>query len=257
MPALAGLLAPATGSTPLAAPCGAGPAVEIDGVAYPTSVSGTLARRPGRAAAAGDRLRRLRERVPCRSRRASIGCVRCRRPAFVAESAALVRDGAAATPPAVHPRAVAGRPVGRPPIGGSPSAPARRRCSWCRRTSTRAGPPRWPAAAARGAGGRVAAGVRGAGRRGRRGDAAVHAGPPVPGRARRRGGVRAPGRWPRLARRCRRGGAGCTGRPALAAQPSGGLRSVRRRRLVDRGAADGAGGGARRRGAVPRCCWPR
>jgi len=105
IPALAGLLKPAAAGTPIAAPCGTGPAVEIDGVSYPTSVSGTLADvRAGRALpvtvcddfvsdvvqlAAGEH--RLRT-VPSK--------------AFVADSAALVRDGAAATPPAVHPRAV-------------------------------------------------------------------------------------------------------------------------------------------------------
>jgi arabinofuranan 3-O-arabinosyltransferase len=50
IPALAGLLKPAAASTPIAAPCGSGPTVEIDGVAYPTSVAGTLADvRAGRA----------------------------------------------------------------------------------------------------------------------------------------------------------------------------------------------------------------
>lgn len=105
IPALAGLLKPAAAGTRVAAPCGSGPAVEIDGVAYPTSVSGTLADvRAGRSLpvtvcddfvsdvvqlAAGEH--RLRT-VPSK--------------AFVADSAALVRDGAAATPPAVHPRGV-------------------------------------------------------------------------------------------------------------------------------------------------------
>ncbi|MEU4158932.1 alpha-(1-_3)-arabinofuranosyltransferase family protein [Actinoplanes sp. NPDC026670] len=42
VPGLTGLLTPASGSTPLAAACGTGPAVEIGGVTYPTSVSGTL-----------------------------------------------------------------------------------------------------------------------------------------------------------------------------------------------------------------------
>jgi arabinofuranan 3-O-arabinosyltransferase len=104
-PALADLLTPASGRTPLAAPCGAGPAVEIDGVSYKTAVAGTLSDvREGRALrvivcddfvresvqlAAGDH--RLRT-VPSA--------------AFLAESATLVSDGAAAGPPAVRQRAV-------------------------------------------------------------------------------------------------------------------------------------------------------
>ncbi|SDT58651.1 alpha-(1-_3)-arabinofuranosyltransferase domain-containing protein [Actinoplanes derwentensis] len=42
VPALARVLTPATDRTPLAVPCGTGPAVEIGGVTYPTSVTGTL-----------------------------------------------------------------------------------------------------------------------------------------------------------------------------------------------------------------------
>jgi arabinofuranan 3-O-arabinosyltransferase len=50
VPTLDDLLRPATASTPVAVPCGRGPTVELDGVAYPTSVSGTLADvREGRA----------------------------------------------------------------------------------------------------------------------------------------------------------------------------------------------------------------
>nr|WP_221375421.1 alpha-(1->3)-arabinofuranosyltransferase [Actinoplanes polyasparticus] len=49
-PALSGLMPPATDGTPLLARCGSGPGVEIDGVAYPTSVAGTLGDvRAGRA----------------------------------------------------------------------------------------------------------------------------------------------------------------------------------------------------------------
>ncbi|GAB3536860.1 alpha-(1-_3)-arabinofuranosyltransferase domain-containing protein [Phytohabitans suffuscus] len=43
VPALAGLSRPAAPDTPVTAACGAGPEVELDGVAYPTSVAGTLA----------------------------------------------------------------------------------------------------------------------------------------------------------------------------------------------------------------------
>ncbi|MBG0567950.1 alpha-(1-_3)-arabinofuranosyltransferase domain-containing protein [Actinoplanes aureus] len=105
VPGLAGLLTPPSDSTPIAAPCGAGPAVEIDGDSYPTSVSGTLADiRAGRPLpvtvcddfasdfvqlAAGDHHLRT---VPSAS--------------FVADSAALVRDRAPATPPAVARRDV-------------------------------------------------------------------------------------------------------------------------------------------------------
>ncbi|MDQ7904057.1 alpha-(1-_3)-arabinofuranosyltransferase family protein [Phytohabitans sp. ZYX-F-186] len=50
VPALAALLRPAAPDTPVTAACGSGPAVELDGVAYPTAVSGTLADvREGRA----------------------------------------------------------------------------------------------------------------------------------------------------------------------------------------------------------------
>ena len=62
VPALADLLTRGTASA-LAAPCGSGPTVSLDGVSYPTSVSGTVADvRAGRSAA-GDGMRRLRDRV--------------------------------------------------------------------------------------------------------------------------------------------------------------------------------------------------
>jgi arabinofuranan 3-O-arabinosyltransferase len=105
VPELAGLLAPATGNTPLAAPCGTGPAVEIDGVTYPTSVSGTLAE-----VRAGSPLPvTICDDFASEAVQLAAGEHRLRTvpsAAFVADSAALVRDGAAATPPAVGPRAV-------------------------------------------------------------------------------------------------------------------------------------------------------
>jgi arabinofuranan 3-O-arabinosyltransferase len=104
-PALTGLLTPAAGTTPLAAPCGTGPRVEIDGVAYPTSVTGTLADiragRPLPVAVCDDF---VREAVPLTAGEHRLRTVPSA--AFVAESATLVRDGAAAGPPAVRPRAV-------------------------------------------------------------------------------------------------------------------------------------------------------
>jgi arabinofuranan 3-O-arabinosyltransferase len=104
-PALAGLLTPATDSTPVAAACGAGPRVEIDGVSYPTSVSGTLgdvrAGRPLRVGVCDDFARDV---VPLAAGEHRLRTVPSA--AFVADSAALVRDGAAATPPAVRQRAV-------------------------------------------------------------------------------------------------------------------------------------------------------
>lgn len=43
IPALGGLLRPLAGDTPVSVPCGAGPAVELDGLRYDTAVAGTLA----------------------------------------------------------------------------------------------------------------------------------------------------------------------------------------------------------------------
>ncbi len=104
-PALGGLLTPADGTTKVAAPCGAGPTVEIDGVGYETSVSGTLADvRAGRPLPATVCDDFVSEAVPL-----TAGEHRLRTApsaAFLAESAALVRDGAGTAPPAVRPRAV-------------------------------------------------------------------------------------------------------------------------------------------------------
>ncbi|MET8151925.1 alpha-(1-_3)-arabinofuranosyltransferase family protein [Actinoplanes sp. NPDC049668] len=105
VPALGALLTPATGSTPLAAPCGTGPTVWIDGVDYPTSVSGTLADvRAGHALPV-----KVCDDFASESVQLAAGEHRLRTvpsAAFVVESATLVRDGAGAGPPAVHDRAV-------------------------------------------------------------------------------------------------------------------------------------------------------
>jgi arabinofuranan 3-O-arabinosyltransferase len=101
VPALDGLLRPAGPDTEVRAACGSGPTVEIDGVAYPTSVTGTLADvREGRSLpvvicddfsegrvelAAGEH--RLRT-TPSAS--------------FVVDSAALTPRGVAAPPAAVQ-----------------------------------------------------------------------------------------------------------------------------------------------------------
>ncbi|MCA2212028.1 alpha-(1-_3)-arabinofuranosyltransferase domain-containing protein [Jidongwangia harbinensis] len=106
VPALRGRLAPAAGGTPLAAPCGTGPGVVIDGVDYPTSVSGTLADvragRPLRVRVCDDFARESVQLAAGEHRLRTVPSA-----GFVMESAALVRDGAAATPPAVRPRPVA------------------------------------------------------------------------------------------------------------------------------------------------------
>ncbi|HET6531894.1 MAG TPA: alpha-(1-_3)-arabinofuranosyltransferase, partial [Actinoplanes sp.] len=105
LPALTGLLTPATGATRVAAPCGTGPAVEIDGVAYPTSVAGTLAEvRAGRALPVTVCDDFVAESVPLTAGEHRLRTVPSA--AFVAESATLVRDGTTTTPPAVRHRAV-------------------------------------------------------------------------------------------------------------------------------------------------------
>jgi arabinofuranan 3-O-arabinosyltransferase len=104
-PALAGLLTRAPGSTPIAAPCGQGPAVELDGVTYPTSVSGTLDDvRAGRTLpvrVCDDFASEVVQLAKGEHRLRTIPSA-----AFLAESAALVRDGAPATAPAVTQRTV-------------------------------------------------------------------------------------------------------------------------------------------------------
>ncbi|GAA4942197.1 alpha-(1-_3)-arabinofuranosyltransferase domain-containing protein [Actinoplanes utahensis] len=105
VPGLAGLLAPAADGTPLAAPCGRGPAVEIGGVRYPTSVRGTL----------GDvRAKRALAVTVCdvfasESVRLPQGDQRLRTvpsAAFLIDSAILVPDGTTDAAPAVSHRAV-------------------------------------------------------------------------------------------------------------------------------------------------------
>jgi arabinofuranan 3-O-arabinosyltransferase len=105
VPGLNGLLTPIADSTPLAAACGTGPAVTIGGVAYPTSVAGTLADvRAGRdlpvticddfavdavQLPAGDQHLRTKPSA-----------------SFVIDTATIVPDGAPAAAPAATHRAV-------------------------------------------------------------------------------------------------------------------------------------------------------
>ncbi|MGN9912897.1 alpha-(1-_3)-arabinofuranosyltransferase domain-containing protein [Phytohabitans sp. LJ34] len=104
VPALGGLLRPATLSTAVTAPCGSGPTVELDGVAYPTSVSGTLADvRAGRPLPvtvcdefAGDTVELAAGEHRLRTRPSA---------AFLVDSAALLPPGAG-TPAAPVERAV-------------------------------------------------------------------------------------------------------------------------------------------------------
>jgi arabinofuranan 3-O-arabinosyltransferase len=105
VPALAGLLRPATPSTAVTAPCGGGPTVELDGVAYPTSVSGTLADvRAGRPVPvtvcdefAGDTVELAAGEHRLRAEPSA---------AFVVDSAALLPPGAGTGPPAAVQRGV-------------------------------------------------------------------------------------------------------------------------------------------------------
>lgn len=79
VPALADLLRPAGAGTPVAVPCGSGPTVTLDGVGYPTAVSGTLADlRAGRSLAVTVCDDFASE--GCSSPRANTACARCRRP---------------------------------------------------------------------------------------------------------------------------------------------------------------------------------
>jgi arabinofuranan 3-O-arabinosyltransferase len=97
VPALGNRLSPASDSTPLVAPCGTGPAVEIDGVSYPTSVSGTLgdvrASRPLPVTICDDF---ASDSVPLTAGEHHLRTLPSK--AFVGESATLVRDGATAVP---------------------------------------------------------------------------------------------------------------------------------------------------------------
>ena len=105
VPALGDLLTPAPGGTRLAAGCGAGPTVEIDGVGYPTSVTGTLADiragRPLPVTVCDDFVSESVQLAAGEHRLRTVPSA-----AFVAESATLVRDGAPAAPPAVRQRDV-------------------------------------------------------------------------------------------------------------------------------------------------------
>ena len=222
VPALAGLLhRRRRRRRAVAAPCGSGPTVELDGVAYPTSVSGTVADvRAGRSLPV----------TVCDDFASRVGAAAGRGAPAAYRALGVVRDRTAVLTPRRRCRRRRPTPVRSPCERWDATdrsvtvGPARRRCWWCRRTST----PGWTAtprrgAAAGGAGRRVAAGVRGAGGRGRRGDADVHAGPAVP----------------------RRAGRGCGGGAARRADGAGagaGRRSPRRPRCraVDPRAAGGS-----------------
>ncbi|MEU4419842.1 alpha-(1-_3)-arabinofuranosyltransferase family protein [Actinoplanes sp. NPDC024001] len=99
VPALGGLLAPAGDDTALAAPCGTGPAVEIDGVSYPTSVTGTLgdvrAHRPLPVTVCDDF---VGDTLPLKAGEHHLRTLPSA--GFVVESAALVHDRGSAAPAA-------------------------------------------------------------------------------------------------------------------------------------------------------------
>ncbi|BAL87106.1 putative methyltransferase [Actinoplanes missouriensis 431] len=105
IPALKDLMKPATGSTPLLARCGTGPSVVLDGVSYPTAVSGTLG-----DVRAGNRLPvRICDDFASQNVQLTAGEHRLRTvpsAAYVAESATLVRDGAGTAAPAATTRTV-------------------------------------------------------------------------------------------------------------------------------------------------------
>ncbi|WP_320064524.1 alpha-(1-_3)-arabinofuranosyltransferase family protein [Micromonospora sp. RTGN7] len=97
VPALADLLRPAGADTPVAVPCGNGPTVTLDGVGYPTSVSGTLADlRAGRSLAVTvcDDFASEGVQLPAGEHRLRT----VPSTAFVVDSAALVPDGATRAP---------------------------------------------------------------------------------------------------------------------------------------------------------------
>ncbi|MBW6433815.1 DUF3367 domain-containing protein [Actinoplanes hulinensis] len=105
VPGLSGRFTAAADSTPLAAACGAGPRVEIGGVSYPTSVSGTLGDvRAGRALPVT-----VCDDFAVESVRLPAGDQHLRTvpsAAFVIDTATIVPDGAADRAPAVTRRAV-------------------------------------------------------------------------------------------------------------------------------------------------------
>ncbi|HEX2773287.1 MAG TPA: alpha-(1-_3)-arabinofuranosyltransferase family protein [Micromonosporaceae bacterium] len=105
VPALADLLRPAAAGTAVAVPCGRGPTVELDGVAYPTSVSGTLADiRAGRSVpvtVCDDFASEAVQLVAGEHRLRTAPSA-----SFVVDSAALVPDGRAGPPGPVGQRGV-------------------------------------------------------------------------------------------------------------------------------------------------------
>jgi arabinofuranan 3-O-arabinosyltransferase len=105
VPGLAGLLTPAADTTPLAAACGTGPAVEIGGVRYPTSVAGTLGDvRAGRALPVTICDDFAVESVTLPKGDQHLRTVPSA--AFVIDTATVVPDGAKAVAPAVTHRTV-------------------------------------------------------------------------------------------------------------------------------------------------------
>lgn len=105
VPALAGLLRPATAGTAVTVPCGRGPTVELDGVAYPTSVSGTLADvRAGRSlpvTLCDDFASEAVQLVAGEHRLRTVPSA-----SLVVDAAAVVPDGSAASPGPVGQRGV-------------------------------------------------------------------------------------------------------------------------------------------------------
>ncbi|WP_405094911.1 alpha-(1-_3)-arabinofuranosyltransferase family protein [Micromonospora sp. NBC_01412] len=98
VPALADLLRPAGAGTPVAVPCGSGPTVTLDGVGYPTAVSGTLADlRAGRSLAVTvcDDFASEGVQLPAGEHRLRT----VPSTAFVVDSAALVPDGTSPAAP--------------------------------------------------------------------------------------------------------------------------------------------------------------
>jgi arabinofuranan 3-O-arabinosyltransferase len=101
VPALSSLLRPAGADTPVTAACGSGPTVELDGVAYPTSVTGTLADvRAGRSLplAICDDFSEGRVELPAGEHRLHT----TPSASFVVDSAALLPGGTGAAPAPVQ-----------------------------------------------------------------------------------------------------------------------------------------------------------
>ncbi len=187
VPALADLLTRGSASA-LAAPCGSGPTVSLDGVSYPTSVSGTVADvRAGRSLPVT-----VCDDFAIESVQLPAGEHRLRTEpsaSFVIDTAVLTPDGMSAAPVDTRPVTVQRWDVTDRSVTVGPGAAALLVVPENFNTGWTATPRR--GAAAGGAGRRVAAGVRGAGGRGWRGDAA---------RSRRTG--RTATGWSRVRRRC-------------------------------------------------------